>query len=891
MGKIKRYVNFVLIAVMLTPMLFSTSMPVSAVPPTITTVALPNGAVGIPYNQTITATGSGNIAWCLNWIENPALLPATRVYIDEGMLPPGLTISSISESPNRAVGGLISGTPTQTGTWNFTLRATNAAGTTVTSGTFSITINNAPAIIPPTITTTEQDLLIGIIGTTSANTPAYNFTFLATGSTPTWTWSSNNAALPPDITLPDNVTLTLPPGLNLNSSTGAISGTPTQAGTFTFIVRAANAAGSDTRVFTIKITRFRVPNPITPTVPVPPAVDSIANVMQRNGIQNNAALEDLVNNHILGINNNGVPLLAVPGSVRMIGNNAQIGFFEVPPNMVASTVLPFDRGIVLATDNVTNTFTGLNGRFACGNDICNVCLGVINQFPGLAQGFQAVTNNTRHHNPSALEFQIIADSTNILFEYFFASHEYGPDVNDGFGLWVRINGGAFNNIALLPNGNFVNVNNTRNGTPFHRGFTQAERTAPQPFNFPGRTIPLTAAATVNVGDVVTIRMGIADASDTIIPSAVFIRANSFVTLFDPVEEIINIPTKGIRGVPLPFAGSPLPNNATAITELNRNIIWTLESDPHGITGLSVGDPIVGVLPSLPCSASNVNPYNCGLTSWCVPGSPGILGGCISSVFIRATIEDGVNLGNNFTEVFGITLYPSLPPYTVTFLLEPDQNPPWRIADVNDGSTVPKPNPDPTKIGHIFDGWYTCKDFITEYTDWDFNNTPVHASFTLYAKWEPILITVIFDTDSVVPIPPAANVPPSQIVIWGNTVNIPAPPSKTGFAFGGWYTTPTFNAGTQWNFATNTVTPLPGIDTITLYAKWLLEYTVIFDITGGDPPSPDSQTIPEGGFIRQPANPTKTSHRFIGWYTEETGGTRWDFYIMPVMTNMTLYARW
>jgi hypothetical protein len=47
----------------------------------------------------------------------------------------------------------------------------------------------------------------------------------------------------------------LPTGLNLNTSTGAITGTPTAPGVFTFVIRAANGSGTvDTGTLTITVT-------------------------------------------------------------------------------------------------------------------------------------------------------------------------------------------------------------------------------------------------------------------------------------------------------------------------------------------------------------------------------------------------------------------------------------------------------------------------------------------------------------------------------------------------------------------------------------------------------------------------------------------------------------
>jgi len=99
-------------------------------PPNITTTTLPAGTVGQAYNQTLHATGGvGTLAWTLAGGSLPAML---------------------SLSP----AGVISGTPTTAGTANFTVRVTDSLGQTDTQGV-SVLINPAaPPPNPPSITTT-----------------------------------------------------------------------------------------------------------------------------------------------------------------------------------------------------------------------------------------------------------------------------------------------------------------------------------------------------------------------------------------------------------------------------------------------------------------------------------------------------------------------------------------------------------------------------------------------------------------------------------------------------------------------------------------------------------------------------------------------------------------
>jgi hypothetical protein len=80
--------------------------------------ALPAGAMGQPYSQTFTATGG-------------AFSPPFTWSLASGGLPSGLTLSPV---------GTVSGTPTQTGTFDFTVQMTDSLSRSV-SWSYSITIN------------------------------------------------------------------------------------------------------------------------------------------------------------------------------------------------------------------------------------------------------------------------------------------------------------------------------------------------------------------------------------------------------------------------------------------------------------------------------------------------------------------------------------------------------------------------------------------------------------------------------------------------------------------------------------------------------------------------------------------------------------------------------
>ena len=121
--------------------------------------------------------------------------------------------------------GLIQGAPTQSGVFSVGLGATNILGT----GNASLTITIGPRIpTPPVITSSLA--ASGVL-----NVP-YFYQITAT-NTPT-SYSAAN----------------LPSWLVINSTTGTITGMPTQSGSFTVTIAATNADGTDTRTLTLTIT-------------------------------------------------------------------------------------------------------------------------------------------------------------------------------------------------------------------------------------------------------------------------------------------------------------------------------------------------------------------------------------------------------------------------------------------------------------------------------------------------------------------------------------------------------------------------------------------------------------------------------------------------------------
>ncbi len=182
--------------------------------------------------------------------------------------------------------------------------------------------------------------------------------------------------------------------------------------------------------------------------------------------------------------------------------------------------------------------------------------------------------------------------------------------------------------------------------------------------------------------------------------------------------------------------------------------------------------------------------------------------------------------------------------------------------------------DPEKEGYVFAGWYVDPELSKEYNF----DASITADLKLYAKFEE---AAAVETQTVTFMKDSKTTYDTSVVKKGNTVGAPAEPTNDGYSFGGWYTD--VNCTTAYDFNT------PVNTDITLYAKWLAKYTVSFDTDGGS--TVESQTVVTGNKATKPAvNPTKKGYNFVGWYTDNTYTTEFDFENTIITDNTTIYAK-
>ncbi|WP_264990082.1 InlB B-repeat-containing protein [Lysinibacillus piscis] len=158
---------------------------------------------------------------------------------------------------------------------------------------------------------------------------------------------------------------------------------------------------------------------------------------------------------------------------------------------------------------------------------------------------------------------------------------------------------------------------------------------------------------------------------------------------------------------------------------------------------------------------------------------------------------------NTTITGNTTIYAKWTPVEYTVSFEVDGGSAVSNQTVVHGNRAIQPDPVPTKIGYLFEGWYTDD---THTIPFDFN-TVIIENTILYAKWlhTPVMNTVSFEVNGGSPMP-------NQSVVHGNKVAEPIPvPTKAGYIFNGWY----INSALTQIFNSNTLITAD----ITLYAKW------------------------------------------------------------------------
>jgi len=287
---------------------------------------------------------------------------------------------------------------------------------------------------------------------------------------------------------------------------------------------------------------------------------------------------------------------------------------------LTGTLTPTDLANTLVGGGITVsnvTFTGVEiagGEFAGGTGIIGFESGILLSSGDIVDVIGPNTSDGQSTNSgqpgdadldalagfdtfdaAILEFDFVPDGSVVSFNYVFSSEEYNEyvnsDFNDVFGFFVNeVN-------CALVEGDPVTINTINNGNPFNTD----PRSHPELYinndlddgggsintEMDGLTVVLTCTAAVEANETNHMKLAIADGSDFILDSNVFLEAESFVVI---QESIILSPEFATNPV-----GTEHTVTATVFDEFadplpDRSVTIEITSGPNaGVSGTGVTD--------------------------------------------------------------------------------------------------------------------------------------------------------------------------------------------------------------------------------------------------------------------------------------------------------------
>jgi hypothetical protein len=267
-----------------------------------------------------------------------------------------------------------------------------------------------------------------------------------------------------------------------------------------------------------------------------------------------------------------------PNTVSFYGQDEQIGSFSG-----GTSIFGIEAGIVLATGDITLADNPGNGGPAQYESI----MGSGSESAPLYVEF----NDPGHpmHDAAGLQISFVATSTELQFDFVFASEEYleyvGEDYNDVIGVYIDGPGftpdyAGFENVAIVPaTDDFVSVNTVNpssNSSWYNNNPTGG---GAYPFAYDGFTDKMTVELEgLTCGENYRIHFAIADVGDEYYDAAIFVGSNSIQSSFD-------VGGLTIVGDPPYCEGEDIP-----VSVIGGSLTWDYDwSDGQVGTGLSTID--------------------------------------------------------------------------------------------------------------------------------------------------------------------------------------------------------------------------------------------------------------------------------------------------------------
>lgn len=219
-----------------------------------------------------------------------------------------------------------------------------------------------------------------------------------------------------------------------------------------------------------------------------------------------------------------------PSNIVYTGGESSLAFFDA-----GNTNMSIPAGIYLSTGNVFDAI-GPNTESATSGQVNSPGDGDLDN---LLNGFQT-------YDASVLEFDIFVTGDQLDFSYIFASEEYPEFVNSGFNdiFAFFVSGPGISglyNIAMVPNTSdpvSINTINSTTNAPYY-----VDNTNGQDISFDGFTTELSASISTMPNETYHIKIAIADVSDMVFDSGIFLGIESLCgdpLLVPPAQSNVSI---------------------------------------------------------------------------------------------------------------------------------------------------------------------------------------------------------------------------------------------------------------------------------------------------------------------------------------------------------------
>lgn len=249
-------------------------------------------------------------------------------------------------------------------------------------------------------------------------------------------------------------------------------------------------------------------------------------------------------------------------------------------------------------------------------------------------------------------------------------------------------------------------------------------------------------------------------------------------------------------------------------------------------------------------------------------------------------------GATYSKNEDVTLYAvwKIITYTITYNANGGVNAPT-AQNKDYGATLTLSATEPTKEGHVFQGWATSVESLDvayrpndSYTD--------NADITLYAVWKIITYTISYNANG------GTGAPVDQTKEWNSDIILSdIRPTREGYNFKGWATSAE-NIEVEYNpsdiYAANADRDIYAANAdLALFAIWeIIVYTITYDANGGYD-APESHTKEWGTTATiSDTKPKKINSEFLGWSTTSDGQVEYaGGSIYNSNANLSLFAVW